>query len=263
MKTGLKFYLCVVSIACVSFLTVALNACAQGDASAATRQQRMQMVNEHYAKGKELNQQGNYAAANEEFKKAQDLLAGTEEAVMPQPTPAAAEKSIEQAQAPAPALPAPAAVPQKPAKQTAKQKNKELAKTPPVPEDIQKQAENYFRAALESSRKGESEQAISFYKQAVSLTPNNPNLLYNMAVEYLKLSKFNEAAGLFKAVVELNPKEKDAYYNLGVIYDSYLGDKDTAKFYYTKYLKFATKSDDIREVRGWIAQIDKDKKELQ
>ena len=221
----------------------------------------MQMVNEHYAKGKELNQQGNYAAANEEFKKAQDLMAGTETIVMPQPASALAEKSIEQAPA-APALPTPA-VPQKQTKQTAKQKNKEAAKTPPVPEGVQKQAENYFREALESSRNGASEQAISHYKQAVSLTPNNPNLLYNMAVEYLKMNKFDEAVGLFKAVVELNPKEKDAYYNLGVIYDSYLGDKDMAKFYYNKYLKLATKSDDIREVKGWIAQIDKEKKELQ
>ena len=260
MKKGLnKLYLCVVSIACVLFLRGALNVYAQ-DVSTSTRQQRMQMANEHYAKGKELNQQGNYAAANEEFKKAQDLISGTEALAIPQPTTAVAEKSTEQV--PTPAILAPAA-PQKPTKQKAKQKNKEVIKTPPVPEDVQKQADNYFRSALESSKNGEPEQAISYYKQAVSLTPNNPNLLYNMAVEYLKMSKFDEAAGLFKAVVQLNPKEKDAYYNLGVIYDSYLGDKDMAKFYYTKYLKVANKSDDIREVKGWVAQIDKEKKELQ
>lgn len=46
----------------------------QQKAEASTREETLQDAQKHYAAGKELIQQGNYAAANHEFKKAQGLL---------------------------------------------------------------------------------------------------------------------------------------------------------------------------------------------
>jgi tetratricopeptide (TPR) repeat protein len=253
MKNGLKSYLCVASMACIIFSWFALDLYAQDEASALSRQQRVKMANEHYAKGKELNQQGEYAKANDEFKMAQDLLGGQEPIVMEQAAPAEPEKVVEQPVA---------AAPKKQSRQAEKRKDK-ASKEPVVPADIQVDADNYFRMAIEFSAKGQSEKAIAAYQEAIKLTPKNPSLYYNSGIECLKLSRFPDAVEMFKKVIGLNPKEKDAYYNLGVLYDSYLGDKDMAKFYYQKYLKFPNKAEDIKEVKGWISQIDKEKKELE
>ncbi|MFA5117123.1 MAG: tetratricopeptide repeat protein [Candidatus Omnitrophota bacterium] len=263
MKNGLKAYLYVLSAVCLIFSGAILDVYAQETTSISTRQQRIQMANEHYAKGKELNRQGNYAAANEEFKKAQDILAGKE---VVETAPEAAEALPQKPAGRQQAAQEPAAVvaePQKESKKAAKAKKKESIKAPVIPAEVQKDADNYFRMGLESSAKGQSEKAIAAYQEAVRLTPNNPNLYYNMGIECLRLSRFTEAAALFKTVIEINPKDKDAYYNLGVIYDSYLGDKPLAKTYYKQYLKYGNKSDDVREVRSWITQIDKEMKELQ
>lgn len=46
-----------------------------------SQEEKIQKVKEHYAAGKELIQQGNYAAANDEFKKAQGLLRQTQDAL--------------------------------------------------------------------------------------------------------------------------------------------------------------------------------------
>lgn len=218
-----------------------------------SRQQRIQMANEHYVKGKEYNRQGDYAKANEEFKKAQDLLSGLEGAGASEVLASGAKIDItgqplkENTAIASPAI---------------KRGKDGRVKAPVLPEDVQRDADNYFRHGLAFARKGQIWEAIDAYKKALELTPENPNLHYNLAIEYLKSNKFAEAAEEFKKVIELNPKEKDAYYNLGVLYDSYLGDKDAARMYYAKYIKMSRNSEEVKRVKGWIAQIDKEKKQL-
>ena len=219
-----------------------------------SRQQRIQLANEHYAKGKEYNQQGDYAKANEEFKKAQDLLAELEGGAQSQVLASSAPVYIGE-------QPAKEAL-SIPATTTVKKGKDGRVKAPAILEDVQREADNYFRHGLEFARKGQLPQAIDAYKKGLELTPENPSLHYNLAIEYLKSTKFAEAAEEFKKVVEANPKDKDAYYNLGVLNDSYLGDKDAAKMYYEKYLKISGNPEEKNQVKAWVAQIDKDKKEL-
>jgi tetratricopeptide (TPR) repeat protein len=242
------YFLCIL-IACALVYAGALYA--QG---ALSRQQCVQMANEHYAKGKEYNQQGDYAKANEEFKKAQDLLAQIEGSGTSGVFASSAKINI--AEQP------PKAASTAPSVSAIKRGKDGRIKAPAVSEDITRDADNYFRHALEFARKGQVQGAIDAYQKALELTPDNPNLHYNLGIEYLKASKFSEAASEFKKVIELNPKEEDAYYNLGVLYDSYLGDKDTARAYYVKYTKMTRDSEEVKRVRSWIAQIDKEKKEL-
>jgi len=115
----------------------------------------------------------------------------------------------------------------------------------------------FVKKALESAENGKSEEAITHYLKAIALSPNNANLHYNLAIEYLKTRQFAQGAEELNRVIQLNPKDSDAYYNLGVLYEDYLGDLKLAKFYYTQYLKFSPRAADADEVKKWLRQIDK------
>jgi tetratricopeptide (TPR) repeat protein len=143
-------------------------------------EEKIKKAKEYYLTGKQLLGQGNYSAADEEFKKAQQLLKGPSSTL--------------------------------------------TSKTQPALEPPLAKAEN-------------------------------PDLHYNLAVEYLKTNQFAKAAEAFKRVIQLNPKDKDAYYNLGVLYESYLGDKKQAIAYYSKYIKLTSPNEDTSQLKAWIRQI--------
>ncbi|MEK6563618.1 MAG: tetratricopeptide repeat protein [Candidatus Omnitrophota bacterium] len=184
---------------------------------AATREAR-----EYFASGKKLMQEGNYAAADEEFKKAQeilknssgpDLFSGLNATDARQETGAGKIKKITQ--------------------------------------------EGYPEPGQESS----PPENISYYLEAIKKNPEDSDLHYNLAVMYLKNNQYAHAAGSLKKAVSLNPKDKNAYYNLAVLYESYLNDKKRALEYYSRYLKLSSKADDMREVKSWMNQIKKELRE--
>lgn len=184
-------------------------------------EQKMQKAKEYYSAGKQFIQQGNYSAADREFKKAQQLL-GSVSAVGTSNAPSMVS-SGDQAQSVLP-----------------------------------KQVRSPAVLAWEASLKGKSGEAITHYLEAIALEPKNTNLHYNLAVEYLKTRQYKKAAQVFRQVIQLNPKDKNAYYNLGVLYDSYLGDKTQAVVFYNQYIRLADKAEDVRAVKEWIRQIEKE-----
>jgi len=192
-----------------------------------SRQEILKRSTEHFQKGEKFYQQGDYLHANEEFKKAQELLDG----IRPE------ELTIEEAA-------------MEPEESSGSIKDKEA----------QAKELNYdelLRRALAYSKSRESQKAIWHYLRAISLKPDNADLHYNLAIEYLKTKQFNQAAEELQKVIQLNPKDKDAYYNLGLLYESYLRDLMQAKFYYTQYVKLAKGEADVDEVKVIIRQIDK------
>lgn len=171
-------------LACLVIIVLPTGIPAQQEPELSTGQ-KAQKAKEHYLIGKQLIQQGNYSAADEEFKKAQQLLKGASSTV--------------------------------------------TSKTQPVLQSPVAKAEN-------------------------------PDLHYNLAVEYLKTNQFMKASEAFKRVIQLNPKDKDAYYNLGVLHESYLGDKKQAIAYYTKYIKLTSRKEYTSQVKAWIRQIKAERK---
>jgi tetratricopeptide (TPR) repeat protein len=109
---------------------------------------------------------------------------------------------------------------------------------------------------IEEKAKGNS--PIENIENKAQETKASANLHYNQAIEYLKTRQFTQAAKEFNQVIQLNPKDKDANYNLGVLYESYLGDKKRAKFYYTRYIKLAPRAADIADVKLWLCQIERE-----
>lgn len=193
-----KFLTCLFII--ILYTTVA----AQGEVEFSA-EEKLKKAKEFYLTGKELMQQGNYSAADEEFKKAQQLLKGASPPLTSK-TPSVLLTTPGQPQ----------------------------VSPPPQP-------------ALQSP--------VAKAWEAANLQPQNPDLHYNLAVEYLKTNQFTKAAEAFKRVIQLNPRDKDAYYNLGVLYESYLGDKKQAIAYYTKYIKLTSRKEYTSQVKDWIRQI--------
>ncbi len=210
---------------CILFLLTAVSC--QLSALCFSQDDNTAKANEHFLAGNKLLEAGNYAQADAEFKKAQELLKAAPQDPSQTPKP----------QAPAQTTPAPA---QEPKKETPKPQRPQPKKTQPelnIPEDMT------------------PEEAVSFYRRAAESLPRNPSLHYNLAIAYLRTKQYPLAAEAFKKAVQLNSKDKESYYNLGVLYENHLGNKKQALFYYGRYLKLSPLAEDSQKVRLWMLQI--------
>jgi tetratricopeptide (TPR) repeat protein len=231
-------------LACLFITTLQMNLSAQEEAGLSA-EQKIQKAQEHYLKGKELIQAQDYQTADEEFKKAQQIL----ESASPPTTTAEAQTADVVVASENKAPPDREAITQEATAVSSAPAAKEVK--PPALSEVASQAK-------ELDQKGQLESAISLYLKAIEQQPNNPNLYYNLAVEYLKTYNYSLAEEEFKRVIALNPKDKDAYYNLGVLYESYIIDKKQAIICYTQYLKLASRAQDRDKVKAWIKQINQE-----
>jgi len=237
-------YITQIFLACLITLCLPLSLPAQEETTL-TPEQKIQKAQEHYLKGKELIQAQDYQTADEEFKKAQRIL----ESASPPTTTAEAQTSAvvvaNENKAPS-------------TKEAIAQEATAVSSVPAVKEVKPPAVSEVSSQAKELDQKGQLEPAISLYLKAIEQQPNNPNLHYNLAVEYLKTYNYSLAEEEFKRVIALNPKDKDAYYNLGVLYESYIIDKKQAIICYTQYLRLASRADDRNKVKAWIKQINQE-----
>jgi tetratricopeptide (TPR) repeat protein len=124
------------------------------DSPQLTRQEKIGKAKEYHLAGEQYLQEGNYTAADEAFKKAQQLLG-------------------------------------------------QYVKTDIQPPVTQAQV---------LTKEGKSEQPIAHYLKGLETNPKNPDLYYNLAVEYLKINGYKQAAEALKKVIKLNPRDGEAYY---------------------------------------------------
>ena len=191
-----------------------------------SREQLLQKSRQYFQEGERFYNQGDYPRADEEFKKAQELLEGLKHDQTLVVTEYEKEESslIEN----------------------------EAKETGLADYDV------YLESAMGFAKNGDSERAISYYLRAIALAADKSNLYYNLAIEYLKTKQFNQAAEELNKVIQLDPKDKDAFYNLGVLYENYLGDLERARLYYKRYIKLAPHAVDVKNVKSWIRRIDKE-----
>jgi len=237
-------YITQIFLVCLFITTLQMNLSAQEEEGLSS-EQKIQKAQEHYLKGKKLIQAQDYQTADEEFKKAQQIL----ESASPPTTTAEAQTSAvvvaNENKAPS-------------TKEAIAQEATAVSSVPAVKEVKPPAVSEVSSQAKELDQKGQLEPAISLYLKAIEQQPNNPNLHYNLAVEYLKTYNYSLAEEEFKRVIALNPKDKDAYYNLGVLYESYIIDKKQAIICYTQYLRLASRADDRNKVKAWIKQINQE-----
>lgn len=88
---------------------------------------------------------------------------------------------------------------------------------------------------LTAQAKGLHKQAISYFSQAIKVSPTHLPLYFNLAFSYQHLEKYVQAIEAYNKVLELNPNIKETYNNLGNVYEQ-LKDKDKALQCYNKAL---------------------------
>ena len=172
----------------------------------------------HYKKGKEYFLKGDYYKANEEFKKAQGLLAKNKKGKN------AKKHYVE---------------------------NKSHSKV-----KSHSKIENIAKRAKEAVSRGNDNDAIKYYLELLAFMPDNPDVHYNLGVEYLRKRDYFNATQEFMQVLKLNPKDANACYNLGILYEVFLNDKRMANVYYKKYLAMSRDAPDKKMVRGWIDSLE-------
>jgi len=79
-------------------------------------------------------------------------------------------------------------------------------------------AEAIQRIAFSYDQLGESEKAIDAYKKALSVFPDNTDLIYNLGRLYYMQENYEKAIENFKKIADKNPNDYDAVYNTAMSY---------------------------------------------
>lgn len=95
------------------------------------------------------------------------------------------------------------------------------------------QAVTYFFQALQTD---DTDLKISYYTQAIELTPNDADAYYNRGYSYCAIGEFEKAIADFDRVTELKPNDADGYYIRGYAYGQ-MSDYEMAIECYEKAVK--------------------------
>jgi len=85
-------------------------------------------------------------------------------------------------------------------------------------------------------RQGKREEAISYYRRALDIQPDNSVLLYNMALLYQEMEDYETSLGILKQVAELTPDDADALKLIAQTYLVHLEDPHNAIPFYERVL---------------------------
>lgn len=166
---------------------------------AQTDDQRMQKAKEYFAAGRELIRQGNYAAADNEFKKAQQLLGLTPPVVSVKAKPETPAVSAESAKAKGTAKTADSI--KDPVSYYAK-----AAKLAPKNADLR------YNLALEYIKISEYKLAEEELKRVIQLNNRDKDACYNLGVLYENyLGDRTQAIYYYSRYIGLDPRAEDAW----------------------------------------------------
>ena len=195
------------------------------DTESLKRQEKLQNAQKHYAAGKELIRQGNYAAANQEFKEAQGLLEG------------ASDHSQSQAQDALKAI-----VPETSHPEGQKDGNADetlsfyLKAIKLAPKDI----DRHYNLALLYLKTKQYKEAAACLEKVIQLNPKDKDAYYNLGV-------------LYESYLGDRPEGDGAASNSR-------SHKKKALDYYAQYIKYGSAKGDALEIKQWIRQLKKELK---
>ena len=102
---------------------------------------------------------------------------------------------------------------------------------------------------------GAAERAKSAFEKAITINPNNPYALNQLAIMKREDGKFGEAEKLYKKALAAYPDYKNAHLNLAILCDVYLRKIGCALDHYQKYLNLSGGQD--KQVIAWMSQLKK------
>jgi superkiller protein 3 len=79
-------------------------------------------------------------------------------------------------------------------------------------------AATHYNLGVAYGKKGMLDEAISAYKKTVATVFYHKKAHFNLGVSYLKKGMLDEAISEYKKVIALDPNDADAHFNLGAAY---------------------------------------------
>jgi len=76
----------------------------------------------------------------------------------------------------------------------------------------------FYERAKNFQKIGRLKEAQGFYKQALTLEPDNVFVLNNLGVIYIQQRKYSEARNNLESAIRIKPEYVDPYYNLACLY---------------------------------------------
>ncbi|MBW2334083.1 MAG: tetratricopeptide repeat protein [Deltaproteobacteria bacterium] len=76
----------------------------------------------------------------------------------------------------------------------------------------------FYERAKKFQKIGRLKEAQGFYKQALTLEPDNVFVLNNLGVIYIQQRKYSEASNNLESAIRIKPEYVDPYYNLACLY---------------------------------------------
>lgn len=83
--------------------------------------------------------------------------------------------------------------------------------------EIPKDARKAFEKGINKSAQGKSEDAIKAFSEAIKQHPTYIEAINNLAVEYMKLSRYEEATQQLETAIKLNSDSPLTHLNMGII----------------------------------------------
>ncbi len=113
---------------------------------------------------------------------------------------------------------------------------------------------SYYNQGVDASNRGDYEQAIDFYTQAIARNTHDAANHHALGLAYVRLGRTREAAAEFEETLKINTRHVESHYDLGVVYPL-LSEFDKAIFHYEQYLKMQPNAPDTAQVRAWIVRL--------
>lgn len=85
-------------------------------------------------------------------------------------------------------------------------------------EDIQKEAEYYYKMGISSLNEGNIKMAYVQLHKSYELDQNNVDTLNSLGIVFMKLGEDDKAMQFFRRVIDLDSRYSDAYNNIGVLH---------------------------------------------
>lgn len=99
------------------------------------------------------------------------------------------------------------------------------------------------------------QKSIDAYGKALALQPNNPDVMTDQGIMYLRMANYEQAAKNFERANQLNPSHVQSLFNLGVVYANHLGKPEKAVEAWTKVIQVAPMSSQAIQARTALQQM--------
>jgi len=104
----------------------------------------------------------------------------------------------------------------------------------------------------------QTEQAIHAYDRALTLRPNDTDILNDQGAMYRQIGDFEHALANFEKAFSLDPYNLESLYNSGYVYAFDLNNMPKALIIWRQYIKLDSKSESARQVQSFIDQYGKE-----